>query len=209
MDNTTLLVILGLLVLAAVGIALFARRRRSATLRQRFGPEYEHTVDRLGDQARAEAELEARQKRVAKLDIRPLPEPERRRFTAAWRDVQGRFVDDPGEAIRQADRLVKELMQVKGYPMGDFEQRAADVSVEHPQVVENYRSARAIAQSNERGEASTENLRQGMVHYRALFAELLVHGLEPGPVPPSPAEPPPMAAATARSEREPVGAPRR
>jgi hypothetical protein len=203
MDNTTLLVILALLVLAVVGAALFLRRRRSETLRQRFGPEYAHTVERLGDQGRAEAELEARQKRVAKLDIRPLPEPERRRFAESWRDVQARFVDNPGESIRQADRLVKEVMQAKGYPMGDFEQRMADVSVEHPQVVENYRSARAIAQANERGQASTENLRQAMVHYRALFAELLVHGMEPGPAPTPPAAEP------VRAEQEPAGAPRR
>jgi hypothetical protein len=210
MDTTTLTVILVLLVLVAVGAALFARRRRSEALRERFGPEYAHTVDRLGDRSRAEAELAARQKRVAKLEIRPLPEPERRHYSEAWRDVQGRFVDNPGEAVRHADRLVKELMQAKGYPMGDFEQRAADISVDHPQVVENYRAARAIAQANERGEASTENLRQGMVHYRALFAELLVHGLEPSVAPATPATPatPANIEAAARA-REPVGAGRR
>src|SRR5215207_92694 len=174
MDNPgTLVVILVILVLVVAGAALLARRRRSEALRRRFGPEYDHAVGTAGDRARAEAELAAREKRVAKLDIRELPEPERRRFAEAWRDVQARFVDSPAAAVKEADRLVKELMQAKGYPMGDFEQRAADVSVDYPHVVTNYRAARDIAQANERGEATTDHLREAMVHYRGLFEELL------------------------------------
>lgn len=173
MDNTGILVILALLVLVAVGFALFSRRRRTESLRNRFGPEYDHAVQNVGDRAKAEAELAARQQRVAKLDIRQLPEPERQRFAEAWRDVQARFVDSPGEAVTAADRLVKELMQAKGYPMGDFEQRAADISVDHPHVVNNYRAARTVAHANERGEATTDHLRGAMVHYRSLFEDLL------------------------------------
>jgi hypothetical protein len=196
MDNTGVLVIVAILALLALGIAAFARRRRSDALRHRFGPEYDHAVERTGDRARAEAELAAREKRVAKLELRELPEPERVRFAESWRDVQARFVDNPGMAVRDADRLVKELMQAKGYPMGDFEQRAADISVDHPQVVTNYRAARAIAHANEQGQASTDHLREAMVHYRALFEELL--GTQAVPGAPGRAE--------AYREMEPVGA---
>lgn len=174
MDNNTL-ILLGLVALVVVIalVALVTRRRKSAALRDTFGPEYAHAVETHGSVAKAEAELALRQKRVSKLEIRPLPEADRRNFAAAWRDSQARFVDNPGAAVKDADRLVKDVMQARGYPMGDFEQRAADISVDHPRVVENYRSARAIAQANERGEASTENLRQAMVHYRTLFQDLL------------------------------------
>jgi len=177
MDNNSL-IILGLVALVVVIalVALLTRRRKSAALRETFGPEYTHTVEQHGNVAKAEAELAERQKRVAKFEIHPLPEADRRVFAAAWRDSQARFVDNPGAAVTDAARLVKEVMEARGYPMGDFEQRAADVSVDHPRVVENYRSARAIAQANERGEATTENLREAMVHYRALFQELLEDG---------------------------------
>jgi LPXTG-motif cell wall-anchored protein len=173
MDNNTL-ILLGLVALVVIALVIFlVRRRKSAELRDTFGPEYTHAVERHGSVAKAESELAERQKRVAKLELRPLPEADRRNFAAAWRDSQARFVDSPGSAIKDADRLVKELMQARGYPMGDFEQRAADISVDHPRVVESYRAARAIAQANERGEATTENLREAMVHYRTLFLELL------------------------------------
>jgi hypothetical protein len=173
MDNNTL-ILLGLVALVVIAlVAILARRRKSAALRDTFGPEYTHAVEQHGSVAKAEAELAERQKRVAKLELRPLPEADRRNFAAAWRDSQARFVDSPGAAVKDADRLVKELMQARGYPMGDFEQRAADISVDHPRVVESYRAARAIAQANERGEATTENLREAMVHYRTLFLELL------------------------------------
>ena len=173
MDNNTL-ILLGLVAVVVIAlVAVLARRRKSAALRDTFGPEYAHAVETHGSVAKAEAELAERQKRVSKLEIRPLPEADRRNFAAAWRDSQARFVDNPGAAVKDADRLVKDVMQARGYPMGDFEQRAADISVDHPRVVENYRAARAIAQANERGEATTENLREAMVHYRTLFQDLL------------------------------------
>ena len=173
MDNNTL-ILLGLVALVVIAlVAILARRRKSAGLRDTFGPEYTHAVERHGSVAKAEAELAERQKRVAKLELRPLPEADRRNFASAWRDSQARFVDNPGAAVTDAARLVKEVMEARGYPMGDFEQRAADISVDHPRVVESYRSARTIAQANERGEATTENLREAMVHYRALFQDLL------------------------------------
>jgi hypothetical protein len=164
---------------AAVVVAIIAmawqmqRSRRSKRLRESFGPEYERTVKETGDRSKAESELEGRRQRVEKLNIRPLSEDEQSRFAASWQATQSRFVDDPSSAIRDAEGLVTEVMSARGYPVADFEQRAADVSVDHPEVVANYRFARRIAQANEEGEASTEELRQGLVHYRALFAELL------------------------------------
>jgi hypothetical protein len=163
------------LVAVVVVLALLAvsRRRRSEELREHFGPEYERAVDQYGDKQKAEAELAAREKRVRSLDIRPLAPDERDRFAAAWQRAQARFVDEPSKAIADADRLVKEVMQARGYPVGDFEQRAADISVDHPDVVTNYRAAREIADRNDGGKATTEDLRQAMVHYRSLFEELL------------------------------------
>jgi hypothetical protein len=148
-------------------------QRRTEELRKRFGPEYDRVINERGDARQAESELAARQKRVDRLDIQPIELAERERFIEAWRATQARFVDAPAEAIKDADRLVSEVMQARGYPVGDFEQRAADVSVDHPIVVENYRAARAIALANERGESGTEELRQAIVHYRALFEDLL------------------------------------
>jgi hypothetical protein len=168
-----LVLLAALAIIVAAGVWWFFERRRREELRQRFGPEYERAVHETGNRRRAEAELEQRQKRVEQLNIHPLSNEDRARFTEAWHGVQARFVDEPSEAIVQADRLVSEVMQTRGYPMGDFEQRAADISVTHPQVVENYRSARDVALANQRGDASTEDLRQAMVRYRALFAELL------------------------------------
>ncbi|HJZ50081.1 MAG TPA: hypothetical protein VKE41_23065 [Roseiflexaceae bacterium] len=167
--------ILLVIVLIAVGVVawVFIQRRRTEELRQRFGPEYDHTVSELGDQREAEAELEARKKRVERLDIQPLAAAERDRFVTAWHSTQAQFVDEPAAAIAEADRLVAEVMRARGYPVGDFEQRAADISVDHPNVLANYRAAHTIALANERGEANTEDLRQAMVHYRALFEELL------------------------------------
>ncbi|HEU5103186.1 MAG TPA: hypothetical protein VFU22_29395 [Roseiflexaceae bacterium] len=172
----TLVVILVLIVLAvAVGAIVWMtmQRRRTEELRQRFGPEYDHAVQELGDQHEAEAELQARQKRVERLNIQPLEPAERDRFVTAWRSTQAQFVDEPTAAITKADRLVAEVMRARGYPVGDFEQRAADISVDHPDVLEHYRVAHTIALANERGQANTEDLRQAMVHYRALFEELL------------------------------------
>jgi hypothetical protein len=130
-------------------------------------------VGQFGGERKAEAELAAREKRVRSLDIRALTPQEQARFTDAWKKAQSRFVDEPSQAAADADVLVKELMQVRGYPVGDFEQRTADVSVDHPNVVSNYRAAREIALRNNAGKATTEDIRQAMVHYRSLFEELL------------------------------------
>jgi len=173
MDTSTA-IILAVVVLALVVAAVwFMMRWRTEELRKRFGPEYDRVITERGDTRQAESELAARQKRVAKLDIHPLDPAERDRFVNAWQATQSHFVDAPTEAIKDADRLVSQVMQARGYPVGDFEQRAADISVDHPIVVENYRAARAIALANERGEAGTEELRQAIVHYRALFEDLL------------------------------------
>lgn len=167
-------ILIVVVLLAAAAAAWWAwSARRSLQLKDRFGREYDRTVAEAGDRREAESELEARRKRRAELDIRPLDPAERQRYATAWRGAQSRFVDDPGSAIGEADDLVIQVMRVRGYPMDDFEQRAADVSVDHPQVVDNYRKAHEISELNARGGASTEDLRQGMVHYRALFDELL------------------------------------
>jgi hypothetical protein len=170
----------GWIVLAVVVAAVFFgaawlayQRNRSRELREQFGPEYYKTVAESDSKRDAESQLMARRERREQLDIRPLPEPARRRYTDGWREIQALFVDDPGRAFQEADRLVVAVMRERGYPMDDFEQRVADVSVDHPDVVEHYRDAERIARANERGGTQTEDLRQGMVHYRALFQELL------------------------------------
>jgi hypothetical protein len=172
--NTTAILVLALIVVViAVGAFLFWQWQRSAVLKKKFGPEYQRAVGQFGGERKAEAELAAREKRVRSLDIRPLTPQEQARFTDAWKKAQSRFVDEPSQAAADADVLVKELMQVRGYPVGDFEQRTADVSVDHPNVVSNYRAAREIALRNNAGKATTEDIRQAMVHYRSLFEELL------------------------------------
>ena len=158
----------------AAGVWLRTRQhRRSFKLREGFGPEYEHAVQEFGDAGRAERELAARERRVRKLDIRLLSPQERDRFGAEWANVQHRFVDDPQAAVAQANQLVKSLMATRGYPIDDFEQRVADLSVDHAGVVQHYRAARVLARTAEAGNATTEDLRQAMVHYRILFADLL------------------------------------
>nr|WP_246543914.1 hypothetical protein [Novosphingobium profundi] len=157
-----------------VGIAVTAmRRRHSATLKTRFGHEYERAVDSTGSTHKAETLLHEREKRVASFDIRPLSGPERERYVTEWRAVQSRFVDSPADAITRADVLLGEVMEARGYPVVDFEQRSQDLSVDHGDVVENYRTAHTIAQRHARGEATTEHLRQAMIHYRALFDDLV------------------------------------
>ena len=170
-----MLVILAIVVvvLIALGLFMLIRQRRSQNLRQQFGPEYKHAVKQYGDPSKAEAELAAREKRVHKLEIRALAPEEHSRFADAWRKAQTRFVDEPSKAVGEANGLIKEVMQTRGYPVGDFEQRTADISVDHPNVVTNYRAAHYIASRNNKGEATTEDLRQAMVHYRSLFEELL------------------------------------
>ena len=168
-------IVIGVLVALAVVVIAFvlAQKRRSDELHSKFGPEYERLARIHGDTRRAESELGDRIDRVKHLHIKPLDEEHRHRFADAWRADQARFVDDPNSAVVEADRLVTDLMQFRGYPVGDFEQRAADISVDHPQVVANHRAAHEIALRNERGEADTEALRTAMVHYRALFEDLL------------------------------------
>lgn len=161
-----------LVLLVVIGLLLY-QRQRSQHLQERFGPEYKRVVAKSGDTRQAEAELEAREKRVKRLDIRPLSPEEQDRFFASWQQVQARFVDEPGVAIDDADSLIRDVMRTRGYPVGDFEERAADISVDHPDVVTNYRAAHGIALRNQKGEASTEELRQAVVRYRSLFTELL------------------------------------
>jgi hypothetical protein len=173
--NTTSIIIV-VLALALIGILLglvFTRRNRSTRLHNQFGPEYDHTVQALGDEKKAQTELEERRKHVQALDIRPLSVSERERYLADWTAVQSKFVDEPGQAILAADRLIMEVMQVRSYPVSDFEQRAADISVTYPALVSNYRAAREIALKNEQHQADTEALRQAMIYYRSLFDELL------------------------------------
>jgi len=174
MDPKVMWMIAGIALIAAgvIGWYLWSRRR-SEQLRSRFGPEYDRTVHEAGDVRKAEASLQARAKRVERLQIRPLTPEEASRFSAAWQQVQAQFVDDPKGAITEADRLVGEVMTARGYPVADFDQRVEDISVDHPDVVMNYRAARDIALEHERGHASTEDLRQAMVHYRSLFRDLL------------------------------------
>ena len=174
--------VIGILVaLAIIAIAfVLMQKRRTDELRGKFGPEYERLTRERGDARHAERELASRVERVKQLHIKPLSPESRQRFAEAWRSDQARFVDDPKGAVVEADRLVADLMQVRGYPVGDFDQRAADVSVDHPHVVQNYRTAHDIAVREKRGEASTEDLRVAMVHYRALFDDLL-DSVEPEP----------------------------
>ena len=173
MDATLIIVAVVIIAILIVAVWWYSMRQRSAKLQEKFGSEYERTVAEKGDTRKAEDELTDRQKRVSKLEIRPLAADERRRFNDEWRAVQARFVDDPSAAVRDADTLVGRVMEARGYPVGDFEQRAADVSVDHPSVLEHYRAAHAVALRHAQGQASTEDLRQAMVNYRALFAELL------------------------------------
>lgn len=173
MDTNTLAIVAVVVVLLLVAGIVLMRRRRSDTLREHFGPEYHRTVHEMGSPSKAEAELMARRKRVEKLRIVPLAPADAERFTREWRSLQARFVDSPQGALFEADQLVRELMLKRGYPMGDFDSRAADISVDHPAVVDHYRAAHGIMLRDQRGEADTEAMRQAIVHYRALFGELL------------------------------------
>ena len=176
MDRNTAVIIVAAVMVLAIGAWVawtLWRRKQTESLRSRFGPEYDRAVARHGNPQVAEKKLAERARRVEKLNIRPLDPAERDRFAEEWRTVQTRFVDDPAGAVGQADVLVQQVMEARGSPIGDFEERAADLSVDHPVVVQNYRSARDIAQRQRRGEATTEDLRKAVVSYRALFEELL------------------------------------
>jgi hypothetical protein len=174
MNETLLLVVVIVVLLLAVGWLLYDRRR-STQLRSTFGSEYERTVQDTGDRRTAENELRQRKERVDALDIHPLPAAERDRYAQEWRTVQARFVDEPRPAIEEADDLIGRVMQDRGYPFADFDQRVADVSVGHADVVEHYRAAHAIASQNEMT-TTTEDLRRAMVDYRTLFEDLLRPG---------------------------------
>lgn len=159
-------------VIALVAAARSSSRRR-IRLRQRFGPEYERAIEDYGSEASAERELVTRARRVQKFHLRDLGKETRMRHASAWENVQRRFVDDPEGAVQEADTLIKSVMRDRGYAIDDFDQRVADLSVDHPSVVQHYRAARALAQTNREGLANTEELRQAFVHHRALFADLL------------------------------------
>jgi hypothetical protein len=170
-----LIVALALLLAVVIGLLAFraSRQRRHERLRQRFGPEYEHALEEYGNPERAERELAARAQRVHRFHVRELDEADREHFSDSWRRVQAHFVDDPSAAAQEADVLIKAVMAARGYPVEDFNQRVADLSVDHADVVQHYRAARALSEANNAGRADTEELRQAFVHYRALFAELL------------------------------------
>jgi FtsZ-interacting cell division protein ZipA len=174
--NTTYLIIAVVLVLVIVGVilgAIFSSRKRSQRFHDKFGPEYDRTVKTMGNQKKAQTEMDDRQKHVDTLNIRPLFIGERERYQAEWTAIQAKFIDQPGQATVEADHLIMEVMQKRAYPVSDFEQRAADISVNYPALVSNYRLAREIAIKNEHHQADTEELRQALIYYRSLFDELL------------------------------------
>jgi hypothetical protein len=175
LDTQTWIILAAAVAVGLVAIVawLYTRRKQSHRLQEHFGPEYDRTVNELGGRTKGESDLKAREKRVERLEILPLAPSEAARFTEAWRALQSRFVDNPKGVVVQAEQVVRELMEKRGYPMGDFERRAGDISVDHPDVVANYRSAQAIALREQKGMADTEELRKAVVHYRALFDELL------------------------------------
>ena len=194
MDPTPIIAVLVLVALVAIVAWLVLDRRRAQGLRSQFGREYDRTVSQTGDRRQAERELEERRDRVAGFDIRPLSPDDRARYTTAWRSVQHQFVDDPEDATKEADRLIGEVLERRGYPVddADFDTRVADLSVDHADVIGHYRAAHELTG---RGDgpmpADTEALRQAMVHYRALFASLV------GPIPDEPSTE--TEAATTRS----------
>ena len=167
---------LAVLVAITTVVWLSLRNRRTAQLRSKFGPEYRRVARAEGDAAQAESILLAREKRVKRLDLKPLTDTQRNEFADIWEHAQAEFVDDPVAAVTHADVLVQEVMNVRGYPVADFEQRVADVSVDHPAVAQNYRLAHDIAERNDNEEVGMEKLREAMLHYRALFADLLYDG---------------------------------
>jgi hypothetical protein len=183
MDATTIVIIalgvclaIGVIAAIGVGIWLAARSRRTNELRSKFGPEYKRVARAEGDAIRGEKVLQERQARVKKFDIKPLSSEQRNEFADAWEHVQAEFVDDPATAVAHADDLVQKVMRVRGYPVEDFSQRVADLSVDHPVVTQNYRLAHDIAIRHKHADVGVEELRAAMLHYRALFADLLHDG---------------------------------
>jgi hypothetical protein len=195
--NTGLLVTI--IIIAVVVVALLVvlvRIQRTNRLRKQFGSEYDRVVTETGGRGAAESELEERRQRREQLEIVPLDPANRDRYAEQWRLLQAQFVESPTDATRAADQLISEVMRQRGYPIEDFAQRAADISVDHPQVVDDYRAAHTIAEANERSEATTEDLRKALVHYRSLFEDLLEvsesdqERSTDGPPPAAPAPPP-------------------
>jgi hypothetical protein len=181
MNTTTIIILVAVvwlvvLAIAAVGIWLILKKQRTKDLRAKFGPEYNRMVRAQGDAKHAEHVLQERQKRVEKLNIRPLSGQEQEEFAEAWEREQSRFIDDPATAVDNADHLVRQVMKTRGYPVSEFEQRVADVSVDHPAVVQNYRIAHNIAVRSHDEDVTLRKLREAMLHYRALFADLLHDG---------------------------------
>jgi hypothetical protein len=175
------ILVVAVLAIAAVVWMYLQKQKRTQKLRSKFGTEYERVVEGSGDRSRAENVLQEREKRVESFNITPLQRQDRERFAQTWNNVQSQFVNDPPDAVATADRLLIDVMKARGYPIGDFEQRAADISVDHPELVENYRIAHDIAlrDRGNKGEVNTEDLRKAMVHYRGLFEELLEDYIEP------------------------------
>jgi FtsZ-interacting cell division protein ZipA len=174
--ETQVLIVVALAAVALLVVAILASRNsrnQKLRIRERFGPEYDRAIEQLGNERRAERELAARERRVQKLHINELDAAHRVQFASDWAHAQTRFVDDPSAAVREADELIKTVMRARGYPVEDFERRVEDLSVDHANVVDHYRAARALAEANSEGRANTEELRQALVHYRALFADLL------------------------------------
>ncbi len=174
--KSIILIVIAGLVLFGLAAWMISRRQHTVKLREKYGSEYDYTVNRVGDRRQAEAELVEREERVKALEIRSLAADERDDYTDQWKKTQAEFVDEPVEAVRKANQLIKEVMMARGFPVAEFEQRTADISVLYPDVISNYRAAHEIAEKNEQGEANTEELRQAMVFYRSLFGELLETG---------------------------------
>ena len=174
-DPKLIALVAAVIVILAVVTWWYMRKRRSRTadLREKFGPEYDRAVLTHGSERKAEAKLADREKRIEKFNIRDLDAMEHERYSKQWQSIQSRFVDSPKGAVAEADDLVSSVMKARGYPVSEFDQRAADISVDHPRVVENYRSAHAIALRVGKDAASTEDLRTAMIHYRSLFEELV------------------------------------
>jgi hypothetical protein len=177
MSSTLITVLVVLLVIGAILVVFGVIANRRRALRQRFGPEYDRVVESTEDRRAAERELRDRERRHADLELRPLDPESRERYSASWEEIQVRFVDAPDQAVGEADELVTRLIAERGYPTGDYDDQLAHLSVEHARTLDHYRQAHDINERNSRGEATTEQLRQALVHYRALFADLL--GTEP------------------------------
>jgi hypothetical protein len=172
--NTTglIIVVIAVVAVAIIGLLIYMNKR-SQRLRAKFGPEYSRVVQESGSKYQAESKLEKLEKRVEKFSIQPLQPEAANRFRESWRAIQAEFVDDPRKALSNSDRLLAEVMTVRGYPVADFEERAAEISVNHALVVEHYRAGHQIALRHAQGQASTEDMRQAMIHYRTLFDDLL------------------------------------